>query len=274
MPLISVIIACLNDLKHLPRAVESVAKQDFADWEIVIMDGASQDGTQDYLRTLSDPRIVWRSEKDDGLTQAWNKAIALAQGQWLVFLGADDFIWDDCIFSKVSPYLRASDAALAFGEVFIVAEHDDTIVRRMALEKPAFLKNLNGPNDMGIPHQGFFHARRAFTTGPFDTSFRLAADYEFVSRFSKETDFLALPIGPVAAFRMGGLSTDPWSSLETYKEMTRIHRLRGHSTLPDIWRIAKARAKIVMRGWLGGNLTISIVNLSRRLRGFPAYSKR
>jgi glycosyltransferase involved in cell wall biosynthesis len=274
MPLISVIIACLNDLKHLSRAVESVAKQDFADWEIVIMDGASRDGTQDYLRTLSDPRIIWRSEKDGGLTQAWNKAIAIARGQWLIFLGADDFIWDGAVFSKAAPYLLVSDVALAFGEVFVVAEHDDTIVRRMALEKSAFMKNLNGPNNMGIPHQGFFHARRAFRTGPFDASFRLAADYELVSRFSKDADFLALPIGPVAAFRMGGLSTDPWNSLETYREMARIHRTRGHSIFPDIWRIAKAHTKIVMRRLLGGNLAISIVNLSRRLRGYPAYAKR
>jgi glycosyltransferase involved in cell wall biosynthesis len=274
MPLISVIIASLNDLEHLPRAVKSVAKQNFADWEIVIMDGASQDGTKDYLHALSDPRIVWRSEKDGGLTEAWNKAVALSQGQWLIFLGADDFVWDDGVFSKAAPYLRASDAALAFGEVFIVAEYDDTIVRRMALKKPAFLRNLNAPNDMGIPHQGFFHARRAFMTGPFDTSFRLAADYEFVSRFSKETDFLALPIGPVAAFRMGGLSTDPWNSLETSREMTRIHRMRGRSTILDIWRIAKAQAKIVMRKWLGGSVTISIVNLTRRLRGYPLFVKR
>lgn len=273
MPLISVIIACLNDVRHLPRAVESVECQSFADWELVIMDGASTDGTQDYIRTFTDSRIRWRSEKDGGLTQAWNKAVELARGDWLIFLGADDFIWDGEVFAKAAPYLRASQAALAYGEVPIVAQHTDTVVRRVSFEKKAFLAHLNGSNNMGVPHQGFFHSRRAFAAGLFDTSFRLAADYELVSRFSEDQDFLALPIGPVAAFRMGGLSTAPWASLEAYQEMTRIHRLRGRSVWPDFWRLAKARAKIAMRECLGSSLTIRFVNLSRRLRGIPDYSK-
>ncbi len=273
MPLVSVIIACLNDLKHLPRAVDSVLGQSCTELELVIMDGASSDGTPDYLKTLVDPRVQWRSERDGGLTQAWNKAVELARGDWLMFLGADDYIWDCDVLAKAAPYLRTSTAALAFGEVQIIAEQSDQVVRRMSLEKPVFMAHLNGSNDMGIPHQGFFHARRAFQSGPFDVSFRLAADYEFVSRFSAEDDFLALSIGPVAAFRLGGLSTNPWSTLETYKEMARIHRLRGRSNLPDVWRITKAWAKITMRNLFGKNLTISLVNLSRRRRGLPLYSK-
>ena len=171
MPLISVIIACLNDLANLPRAVDSVQGQDFTDWELVIMDGASGDGTQDYLRTLTDSRIVWRSEKDRGLTQAWNKAVSLARGEWLIFLGADDFVWDDKVFGKAAAQLRASNVALAYGEVHIVAQHDDTIVRRMVLDKRAFLADLNGSNDMQAYRTKDFsmpagHSKPAYSTHP------------------------------------------------------------------------------------------------------------
>ena len=72
------------------------------------------------------------------------------------------------------------------------------------------------------------------------SSFRLAADYEFISRFSNATDFTFLPIGPVAAFRMGGLSTNPWGAVEAYREFARVHRMRGRSPMSSVLQLGKA----------------------------------
>jgi glycosyltransferase involved in cell wall biosynthesis len=270
--LVSVIIACLNDLEHLPRAVDSVLSQNFTDLELVIMDGGSNDGTPDYLRTLTDPRVQWRSERDGGLTEAWNKAVELARGDWYLFLGADDYIWDNAVLQKAAPHLQASNALLAFGEVRVVAQKDDTVVHVLRYDTAMLLAHLQGPNGLGLPHQGFFHSRHAFASRAFDKSFRLAADYEFISRFSRPSDFAFLPIGPVAAFRLGGLTTDPWVSLEAYREFARIHRLRGKSLLPVQWLLAKAKAKLLLRRILGESLAKNLVNLSRIARGFPPYS--
>jgi len=271
MPLVSVIIACLNDLRHLPKAVDSVLAQSFTDIELVVMDGASMDGTPEYLKTLTDPRVQWRSERDGGLTNAWNKAIALSRGDWLLFLGADDYIWDRDVIARAAPCLRGSAAALAFGEVRIVAEHSDDVVQTARFDRAALLAQLRSPRGLGLPHQGFFHSRRAFTGGPFDASFRLAADYEFITRFSAEQDFECLPIGPVAAFRMGGLSTNPWVTLEAYREFARVHRLRGRGRLHGMGQLAKAHLKAVLKGVLGANLARRLVNASRSLRGMPPY---
>lgn len=271
MPLVSVIIACLNDLEHLPRAVDSVLGQSFTDIELVIVDGASKDGTPDYLKTLADLRVIWRSECDDGLTQAWNKAIGLARGDWLLFLGADDYIWGPDVIVKAAPYLRATDAALAFGNVNIVAEHSDDVVQTARFDRDMLLAQLRGPSGLGLPHQGFFHNRRAFDTGLFDISFRLAADYEFITRFCDARDFLFLPIGSVAAFRMGGLSTNPWVSLDAYREWKRIHRMRGRPRFHGWWQLSKAHGKARLRGFLGAGLARRLVNLSRLARGLPPY---
>ena len=167
-PVISVIIACLNDLNHLPRAIKSVLDQTYQDTELIVVDGASSDGTVDYLRAINDPRLIWRSEPDNGLTCAWNKAIKVARGDWLLFLGADDYLWKNDVIAKAVPFLRLSTAALAFGEVCIVAQHDDTVVQSARFDRAALLAHLRGPNGLGLPHQGFFHNRRAFDVQPFD----------------------------------------------------------------------------------------------------------
>ncbi len=273
MPLVSVIIANLNNLEHLPRAVNSVLDQSFTDIELVIMDGASTDGTPDYSRSLTDPRVQWRSERDGGLTQAWNAALALAGGDWLLFLGADDYLWDKEVIAKSAPHLQKSNAMLAFGEVRIIGEHGDTVVQTAQFDRDTLLAQLRGPNGLGLPHQGFFHSRRAFHAGPFDTSFRLAADYEFISRFSAPRDFCFLPIGPVAAFRMGGLSTDPWVSLVAYREWKRIYRMRGRPPWHGWWQFGKAHAKILLKNILGAGAARHVVNFSRALRRLPPYSR-
>jgi glycosyltransferase involved in cell wall biosynthesis len=272
MPLVSVIIACLNDVRHLPKAVDSVLGQSLSDIELVIMDGGSKDGTPAYLKSLTDPRVTWRSERDGGLTRAWNKAIAMAQGDWLLFLGADDYIWDRDVIARAAPLLADRSAKLAFGAVNIVAEHSDGVVQTARFDHAALLRRLRGPKGLGLPHQGFFHSRRAFESGLFDASFRLAADYEFISRFSAPEDFLFLPIGPVAAFRMGGLSTNPWVSLEAYREWKRIHRMRGRPPFHGWWQLSKAHAKAGLRAALGAGIARRLVNASRVLRGLPPYS--
>ena len=273
MPMFSVIIACLNDLRHLPKAVESTLGQNFTDLELIIMDGASKDGTPDYLKTLTDPRVVWRSERDGGLTPAWNKAIAMAKGDWLIFLGADDYIWDAEVFAKAAPLLKDTMARLAFGDVNIVAEHTDDVVKPVHFNREMLLAQLRGPKGLGLPHQGFLTSRRAFDeTGPLDASIRLAADYEFITRFSAPADFLYLAIGPVAAFRMGGLSTNPWVTLETYREFRRVHRMRGRGWLHGTPQMGKAYVKTLLKAVLGADRARRLINLTRAARGMPPYA--
>lgn len=273
MTRVSIIIASLNSREFLPKAIESVFAQSFQDLELVVCDGASTDGTVEYLRSLNDPRLIWRSEKDGGITQAWNKALTLATGEWLLFLGADDYLWDSTVLERVTPLLQDAgpDVKFAFGDVALVAAHGSSVIDTAHYSLEKLLRDIRTASGLALPHQGFFHHRRAFRDGPFDTEFRLCADYELITRCRRPADFLFLPVGIVTAFRMGGLTTNPWASLRVYRERARVEEKHGRSRLRVSWQLAKAYAKLGIRRVLGDGFTFALVNASRRVRGLPPY---
>jgi len=86
-PLISIVIASRNAASTLQQCLDSIICQRFQDWEIVIMDGASEDSTLDLLRERGAWINYWQSAKDQGICQAWNRALNHVSGQWILFLG-------------------------------------------------------------------------------------------------------------------------------------------------------------------------------------------
>ena len=94
--LISIIIPSFNSISLLPHALESILTQSFNDFEVVIMDNCSTDGTIKLIENYSavDKRIQFYSEKDYGIYDAMNKGIKNAKGEWLFFMGSDDSFYD------------------------------------------------------------------------------------------------------------------------------------------------------------------------------------
>ena len=91
-PKISIVIAVLNQKQYLQKAIASVVNQDFTDYELIIVDGKSTDGTLDIIRKYESKISYWESAEDKNVYDAMNKAIAKTNGDWLYFLGADDEI--------------------------------------------------------------------------------------------------------------------------------------------------------------------------------------
>lgn len=89
---LSIIIPTYNSADTLRKALDSIVCQDFSDWEVLIMDGVSADDTLKIAQSYNDPRIRIYSEPDKGIYDAMNKGIKKAQGEWLYFLGSDDWI--------------------------------------------------------------------------------------------------------------------------------------------------------------------------------------
>src|SRR5690606_28477124 len=104
--LISIIIATRNAAATLPRCLDSIRAQTWRDFEVLVMDGGSTDGTVEVLRGSADIVTLWRSAPDKGVFDAWNKALAHARGEWICFLGADDRLWDPGALERLVPYLR------------------------------------------------------------------------------------------------------------------------------------------------------------------------
>lgn len=97
--MISIIIATYNAEKTLQTALESVINQKFQDWECIVVDGASKDGTVNIVREYErkDSRIRHISEPDKGIYDAFNKGWKLAKGEWIYYLGADDILLPDAM---------------------------------------------------------------------------------------------------------------------------------------------------------------------------------
>ena len=95
LPLISVIVATRNAEKTLSRFLDSYAAQTYGNRELIVVDGASTDGTVALLKERRDLITDWSSQKDTGIYQAWNRALDRAKGEWICFFGADDYFWEN-----------------------------------------------------------------------------------------------------------------------------------------------------------------------------------
>ena len=109
MPRLSIIIPTFNSAKTLSRCLDSVISQSFTDWEVLMMDGVSNDDTIKIASSYQDSRIRIYSEPDKGIYDAMNKGIDKAQGEWLYFLGSDDWLYnsesfDDLFNNDVDSY--------------------------------------------------------------------------------------------------------------------------------------------------------------------------
>lgn len=104
--LITVIIAVYNGMGTLPQCLEKIWAQRFHDWELIVVDGASTDGTTEYLKSISEKVDVLISEPDTGVYNAWNKAIKVAAGEWICFVGADDEFASPLVLEQVASVLK------------------------------------------------------------------------------------------------------------------------------------------------------------------------
>src|SRR5215213_3812369 len=100
MPQFSIISINLNNAEGLQKTFDSVFNQTFTDFEYIIIDGGSSDGSEEIIKENADKFSYWVSEKDDGIYDAMNKGIAKATGDYLLFLNSGDHLLDSSILQK------------------------------------------------------------------------------------------------------------------------------------------------------------------------------
>ena len=186
-PRLSILVATWNCAPLLEQFLESLVAQSWNDWELLLLDNASTDGTAElaaaFQQRLPDglDRVVWSSEPDTGIYDAWNRGVQVARGTYLSFIGADDVFVDVGSLERIS-LLTASDA--------------DLITARNAYYAPdgRFLRYWGFGwqwqrmrQSMNIAHPGMLVRRELFARfGPFDTSFRICGDYEWLLRLPSD----------------------------------------------------------------------------------------
>jgi glycosyltransferase involved in cell wall biosynthesis len=224
-PFFSVVIPTLNAQPILDKAISSLLHQTFQNFEIILVDGLSQDDTITWARKLRDERIEVISEKDEGVYDAMNKGIRKAKGEWLYFMGSDDYLWDNDVLYEVAEFIgNGNKVDFVYGDVF----------------SPDLGENYDGEFDWSkllkknICHQAIFCKKSVFEkVGIFNPAYTTCGDYDHVIRcfLDKSIRKKYFP-RRIAYFGPGGLSIrnrkDPFT--RNFREIVISY---GWNSLPE-----------------------------------------
>lgn len=203
---ISIITVVFNRRDTIADALRSVASQSYGDVEHVVVDGGSSDGTMDVLNAHSDQIDVLISEADRGIYDALNKGIALATGDVVGFLHADDVFSDAMVLSRVAAAFADDAVGAAYGDLVYVHKGDmERVIRYWSAGH--FSKSKLSWGWMP-PHPTFYVRRSLYAQlGDFDLRYRIAADYDTMLRFLGRGEVQAVYIPEVLVkMRLGGAS--------------------------------------------------------------------
>ena len=181
-PTISIVVASWNCAGLLQAFLDSLLSQSWSDWELLLLDNASTDDTAAVVqrcreRLVAPQSVVWSSEPDRGIYDAWNRGLRLARGDYLCFIGADDVFVDAHSLGRIAA---------------LTATAADLVTARNAYYSPGgrFLRHWGASwawrrmrQSMTIAHPGMLVRRELFgRVGSFDASFRICGDYEWLLR--------------------------------------------------------------------------------------------
>ena len=228
-PCISIITATLNVVRQLPFTIQSLREQKCKDFEWILIDGKSCDGTLDILTEASGLVIKCVSEPDRGIYDAWNKGCKIAKGDWLLFLGAGDELAGPETIGEAVNLLKTfdQDTPLVYGWQTLIGP-----LKRMPIERIGGpWCNLSEKWEMGRPalppHGATFHHQSLFgCPEPFDIRYHIASDSHFLLRTIKKHTPMFIPI-KITKSTIGGVSFRLETALQVRREVIDINRDLG-----------------------------------------------
>ncbi len=174
-PLFSIITVTWNAATVIAPTLQSVQRQTSSDYEMLIIDGVSTDGTLDIVRQASIAGLRIFSEPDNGLYDAMNKGIERARGQYLIFLNAGDTFAGDAVLARLAELAR-SNPGVIYGQTQLVDTMGNVVGDRH-LMAPKRLTADSFLNGMVVCHQAF--AVRRDLAPQYDLQYRYSADYDW-----------------------------------------------------------------------------------------------
>ena len=209
----SIITVCLNEGEAIRDTCESIVTQTNRDFEWIVIDGGSTDGTLKILDDYEDNIKCLLSESDQGIYDAMNKGLRCAQGEYVIFMNAGDYFAGDDVLARVSAF---SGADLLVGNLVLI-ENGQVYKPPEHLHEDYLLQDM-------LPHQATFFKRCLFEKfALFNISYRIAGDYEMFARLvqSTEVSYRSIP-ETIALFKGGGISSDPKQRWLKKKENHRV----------------------------------------------------
>jgi glycosyltransferase involved in cell wall biosynthesis len=270
LPVISIVMAVYNGEKFLTKCIESITSQSYSKIEYIVIDGGSKDATVDIIKSHAGGITYWVSEKDGGIYDAWNKAMKVATGEWICFIGADDFFANENVVQTIVTYLQKLDhnvIKFVYGKVSQVGFEDDQVIE--VLGSPWHPSGFD--KQMTLAHCTSFHHKSLFEeNGLFNSSFKIAGDYEFLLReYKKNPQFAYFLDVPVAMMRTGGVSGSLKNRLIMAQETNRARNLNGFNSisLPIILWLIRINAYLLFEKFFGNRISNRLADYYRRLKG-------
>lgn len=185
---ITIITICFNSKKFIEKTIQSVLTQTYHNYEYIIIDGGSSDGTKEVILRYADKLSFWCSEKDNGIYDAMNKGIKKATGDWINFMNSGDCFASERVLEEVSKSMKMDKINVIFGDV------ESNRIQGLRYIKAKSIDIL--PHDIPFCHQSVFVRSKIMKKTPFDTTYKIAADYNLFYHlyfdYGKES-FLYIP---------------------------------------------------------------------------------
>lgn len=220
---ISIITAVFNAEKTIADTIKSILNQSYTDIEYIIVDGGSKDNTVDIIKKYEpdfNGRLRWISERDNGIYDAMNKGIRMATGEVIGILNSDDFFSSDDVVSCINKAFTEHNVDAIYGDIHFVNDNNLNKTVRYYSSR-IFNRSLMRLGFMPA-HPSFYIRKKCFDKiGLYNTSYRIAADFEFLLRAifinRIKTQYIAKDF---VTMRTGGVST---SGIGSHKRIMKEH---------------------------------------------------
>lgn len=238
VPFFSIIVVCLNPGEKLRKTLKSIYAQTFRDYEVIIKDGGSKDGSLACIGEIFDKeKVKLIEEKDQGIYDAMNQAAAQAAGDYVYYLNCGDLFYSREVLEKMAEFIRSFDKAERDKAKEIPGIYYGNIFERLTGQKVASNPHMDAFGCYrNVPcHQACFYSRELLLAHPFQTSYRVRADYEqflwcfFVMQKEREVRFAYRDL-MIADYEGGGFSETRENrriSAAEHKEITGKYMPKG-----------------------------------------------
>ncbi|RZK87523.1 MAG: glycosyltransferase [Pedobacter sp.] len=215
LPKLSVITIVFNNAKDIERTVLSVLNQSHKNIEYIVIDGASTDGTLNIIKKYENRLAKLISEKDKGIYDAMNKGLALATGDYVLFMNSGDEIYELDTVEKV--FATTPNADIYYGETEMYDENWNSLGQRRH-SAPKHFNWQSFKYGMNISHQAIYIKRSL--TEPYDLQYKYSADIDWIIKIAKKASNIVNTHLYVAKYLVGGMSKQ--KHRESLKERFKI----------------------------------------------------
>lgn len=216
---LSIITVSKNTRKDLIKTIKSIKKQSFSDYELIVVDGLSSDGSESYLK--NEKRInKLIIEKDQNIYDAMNKGIKVATGKWMHFLNSGDIYYNKNTLKNIFKKNKDTNAKEILIGNYLINNRN-----RLIKKKGGLLNKMS--NSMNFSHQSAFVRSKLQKKNLFNLKYTIAADFDFFYKMFFKNKNFSLIDKTICIVKYGGLSDT--QRLKCISQVYKIITIRNNS---------------------------------------------